>query len=300
MNPSISLPRQNSNASTFGSVRPPRRDSTIRMPRFFKRLFKFPQMDFEMAIWEMWSLIIAPKKVFRSIYYHALETCAHRTAPKYKQQLTSSQETRNTWHRPDPSFTYLLSFFLLLTALSWALAYADGFAKTLRITLVFVFGHFLAASLLVSTAAYFFVGKLLGPGIRGFPGRSRRQGLFGPSGTDALEQLEFGYCFDVSIRAFFPVWVFLYVVQFLLMPVIARDYWLSLFVGNSLYLVAFGYYFVISFLGYNALPFLHHTELLLSPVAILAILWLASLFGLNLPKHFAPVLWAGANLREAV
>jgi hypothetical protein len=40
------------------------------MPRFFKRLFKFPQMDFEMAIWEMTSLIWAPKKVFRSIYYH--------------------------------------------------------------------------------------------------------------------------------------------------------------------------------------------------------------------------------------
>jgi hypothetical protein len=40
------------------------------MPRFFKRLFKFPQMDFEMAIWEIMSLIIAPKKVFRQIYYH--------------------------------------------------------------------------------------------------------------------------------------------------------------------------------------------------------------------------------------
>lgn len=39
------------------------------MPRFFKRLFKFPQMDFEMAVWEMTSLVIAPKKVFRSIYY---------------------------------------------------------------------------------------------------------------------------------------------------------------------------------------------------------------------------------------
>lgn len=68
MNPTISLNRQNSNA-TFGSVPPSRRDRTLRMPRFFKRLFKFPQMDFEMAIWEMTSLIIAPKKVFRSIYY---------------------------------------------------------------------------------------------------------------------------------------------------------------------------------------------------------------------------------------
>ena len=35
-----------------------------------RRLFKFPQMDFEMAIWEMTSLLIAPKKVFKSIYYH--------------------------------------------------------------------------------------------------------------------------------------------------------------------------------------------------------------------------------------
>lgn len=39
----------------------------------------------------------------------------------------------------------------------------------------------------------------MGPGIRGLPGRSRRQGLFGPPGNDALEQLEFGYCFDVRL-----------------------------------------------------------------------------------------------------
>ena len=34
------------------------------------RLFKFPQMDFELAVWEMTHLLIAPKKVFKSIYYH--------------------------------------------------------------------------------------------------------------------------------------------------------------------------------------------------------------------------------------
>lgn len=45
------------------------------------RLFKFPQMDFEMAIWEMTSLLIAPKKVFKSIYYHVSSfsvSCAGR------------------------------------------------------------------------------------------------------------------------------------------------------------------------------------------------------------------------------
>jgi hypothetical protein len=56
---------------------------------------------------------------------------------------------------------------------------------------------------------------------------------------------------QVSIRAFLPLWVFLYVLQFLFMPLIARDYWVSNFFGNSMYLLALSYYFVITFLGYN-------------------------------------------------
>ncbi|KAF2707351.1 UNC-50 [Pleomassaria siparia CBS 279.74] len=281
MNPHISLPRTTGGPSNFGGTTPSSRNEGLRMPRFFKRLFKFPQMDFEMAIWEMTSLIIAPKKVFRSIYYH--------------------KQTKNTWHRPDPSFTYLLSFFLLLTSLAWGLAYADGFPRTLRITLVFIFVHFLLLSLLVATLFYFLVGRLLGPGVRGLPGR-RRQGLFGNLGEEGEggNELEFGYCWDVAIRAFVPIWVFLYVVQFLCMPVVATNHWLSILLSNTLYLAALNYYFIITFLGYNALPFLHHTELLLVPIAITTILWFVSLFGLNLSRHLAPVLWAGAKLRKVV
>lgn len=116
----------------------------------------------------------------------------------------------------------------------------------MRLTLLFVFVHFLAVSLVVATAAFFLVGRLLGPGIAGLPGRRRQQGLFTQAGEG--EQLEFGYCFDVSgetecvatggwdgltgrtmmqvaIRAFFPVWVLLYVMQFILWPLIARDNW---------------------------------------------------------------------------
>lgn len=74
----------------------------------------------------------------------------------------------------------------------------------------------------------------------------------------------------------------------------------SLLLGNSLYLIALNYYFIITFLGYNALPFLHHTELLLAPIAVTIILWFASLFGFNMSRHFAPVLWAGAQLRKHV
>ena len=111
----------------------------------------------------------------------------------------------------------------MLTAIAWGSAYASGFSQTLRVTLVFIFVHFLLLSLLIATLFYFLVGRLLGPGVKGLPGR-RRQGLFDVDG-EGKEELEFGYCWDVAIRAFVPVWVFLYVVQFLLMPVVASKHW---------------------------------------------------------------------------
>ncbi|KAL9577868.1 MAG: hypothetical protein Q9212_006092 [Teloschistes hypoglaucus] len=102
----------------------------------------------------------------------------------------------------------------------------------------------------MATLAYFVVGRLFGPGN----GRMRRRGLFGDAVSgreDEAEALEFGYCFDVAIRAFFPVWIFIYVIQFILWPLISKDYLISIFFGNTLYLVAFVYYNIIIFLGFN-------------------------------------------------
>jgi hypothetical protein len=139
--------------------------------------------------------------------------------------LTGSQkQTTKTYHRPDPSFTYLLCLFMTLTSLAWGFAYADGFTQTLHITMVFIFGHFLLLSLLTATLFFFLVGRLLGPGNSLLPGR--RRGLYNLNEADGgKEELEFGYCWDVAIRAFVPVWLFLYVVQFLCMPLIGTDHW---------------------------------------------------------------------------
>jgi len=148
---------------------------------------------------------------------------------------------------------------------------------------MFIFVHFLAGSLIVSTIAYLVVGRLLGPGIAGLPGR-RRQGLFGPpSGTRDADALEFGYCFDVSIRAFFPPYVILYILQYILMPAINHQNRASTFFANLLYLAAGIYWSLITFLGYNALHFLHHTQLLLSPMVAWIIIWLVcTILGINL------------------
>ncbi len=85
---------------------------------------------------------------------------------------------------------------MLLTGIAWGIAYTNSVGAIVRLTLLFVFVHFLAVSLIVATAAFFLVGRLLGPGIAGLPGRRRQQGLFTQAGEG--EQLEFGYCFDVS------------------------------------------------------------------------------------------------------
>ena len=88
---------------------------------------------------------------------------------------------------------------MLLTGIAWGIAYTNSVGAAVRLTLLFVFVHFLTVSLLVATAAFFLVGRLLGPGIAGLPGRRRQQGLFTQAGEG--EQLEFGYCFDVSLAA---------------------------------------------------------------------------------------------------
>jgi UNC-50 family len=183
---------------------------------------------------------------------------------------------------------------------------------------MFIFVHFLGASLFYATLAYFLVGRFLTSdrSIPGLPGGRRRrrrpgrrqQGLFAPpttgtgdgsgaaGGPAAGDMLEFGYCFDVAIRAFFPVYVLLYVVQYILMPLLARHNPASNFLANTLYVIAHSYWTVIIFLGYNSLHFLHHTELLLTPLVAWVVIWLvATLSGWNMAEHVGDWMFWGVK-----
>lgn len=74
----------------------------------------------------------------------------------------------------------------------------------------------------------------------------------------------------------------------------------SLLAGNTLYLAAAIQYFTITFTAYNYMPFMHNNDMLLIPIAIFGVLYLISLFGLNVAHYFAPILLTGAKLRKTV
>ena len=77
---------------------------------------------------------------------------------------------------------------------------------------------FALVGLLIAASAYFLSKRFL---------RGRR--TVGVSSNVisgvVVEELEFGYCFDVHCNAFFPVFLWLYVVQYLFMPLLIRELW---------------------------------------------------------------------------
>lgn len=241
------LPRPSGTGSATSSSR------GIRIPLYIKRIFRPPTLDFETAIWEIFYLVVSPRKVYKSLYYH--------------------KQTKNTWARDDPSFVILLSTLLAVSAIAWGLAYSPSILAILKLIVYMVLVDFLATGLIISTVGWLFANRFL---------KHKNAGSGGVMSIDG--DLEWAYCFDVHCNSFLLIWLCLYVIQFLLLPVLNRTNWISLFLGNTLYLIALCYYFVITFLGYSNMPFLEHTELLLFPIPIIAILYFMSLFGFNMVR----------------
>ncbi|KAK9458035.1 UNC-50 family-domain-containing protein [Dipodascopsis uninucleata] len=244
--------RPRSNRSQSG---PLKFTTSLKLPLVLRRLLKPPTLDFETAIWEICYLFIAPKKVYRQIYYH--------------------RQTKNTWARDDPSFALLLSLFLILSALAWGIAYSPGFVPIIKLMFNMVFIDFLVSGIIAASVGWYIASRFL----------RQKTGRNSLSISQQDNNVEWGYCFDVHCNSFLVIWFWLYVVQFIMLPIIIKDSWISLFLGNLLYLCAFSYYVVITFLGYSALPFLENTEFILSPILLFVVLFVISLFGFNIPKH---------------
>ncbi|XP_032242170.1 protein unc-50 homolog isoform X2 [Nematostella vectensis] len=214
--------------------------STSRRWKYLKRILKFRHMDFEFALWQMLYLCVSPQKVYRNFHYH--------------------KQTKDQWARDDPAFLVLLSFWLCVSSIGFAIVLKLHFLGFIKFLLWVVFIDCIGCGLCIATVLWIVTNRYLRI----------------PSTYNREQGVEWGYAFDVHLNAFFPLLIILHVVQ--LFFIIDHPWFISRFIGNTLWLIALVYYVYITFLGYSALPFLKNTvTLLYPPVLIVGVVYVVSL-----------------------
>ncbi|KAL4160986.1 hypothetical protein PRNP1_001543 [Phytophthora ramorum] len=220
--------------------------SCSAFPEYFARVLDYRQMDVDATFYQMVTLCVQPAKVYKSAYYR--------------------KQTKNRWARDDPAFAVIQFAFLLVATVAWAVAFrVDSAAKLASLLFHAVVVEWLGFGLVISTLCWWIANHQL---------RQRNQGM-----GDALyveQRVEWQFAFDIHCNSFFIMFLFLYVLQFLLAPMLASDSFLMLVVGNLLYSMGWGFYTYITFLGYMALPFLHRTEQLLFPLIVILALFIST------------------------
>ncbi|GBP11672.1 Protein unc-50 homolog [Eumeta japonica] len=236
--PTPSAIRSTSPLPAPANYQPTTASAAVKSYKYLRRLFKFNQMDFEFAIWQMIYLFIAPQKLFRNFSYR--------------------KQTKSQFARDDPAFLVLLIVWLILSSIGFAATLDFNFTKFMLLVLYIVFVDFIGVSLIVSTFFWYIANKYLG--------------------RDAAADVEWGYAFDVHLNAFFPPIVFLHSFQLMLFhSLLSHGGFLSCLVANTFWLASVIYYMYITFLGYSNLPMVKNARALLLPLPLLVVLYLASL-----------------------
>ncbi|CAI7879249.1 unnamed protein product [Closterium sp. NIES-53] len=208
-------------------------------------------------------------------------------------------ETKNQWARDDPAFVVISAMLLAISASSYCIAYGHGIAQAgLTVFSVVVF-DFLLIGAAIATLCWFVCNRYLRetggvashavcvqPVFEGHWGRGVT--CSGAEGRVVRQRAgDMLYAFDVHCNAYFPLFVLLYVVQYFLSPLLLAPGFIPLLLSNTLYLVAFSYYHYLNFLGYDVLPFLDKTTVLLYPMPLLLLLFPISLLSRFNPTQFA-------------
>ncbi|XP_077814355.1 protein unc-50 homolog isoform X1 [Macaca mulatta] len=208
--------------------------------KYLRRLFRFRQMDFEFAAWQMLYLFTSPQRVYRNFHYR--------------------KQTKDQWARDDPAFLVLLSIWLCVSTIGFGFVLDMGFFETIKLLLWVVFIDCVGVGLLIATLMWEASGNLQSwrkakekqpPSSQG--GRMEfisNKYLVKRQSRDY--DVEWGYAFDVHLNAFYPLLVILHFIQlFFINHVILTDTFIGYLVGNTLWLVAVGYYIYVTFLGYS-------------------------------------------------
>ncbi|ESK87671.1 hypothetical protein Moror_1893 [Moniliophthora roreri MCA 2997] len=260
--PSYSRPLTQSTSYANGfSPRVQSQSITQRIPLVFRRLHRFKQMDFEQAAWQLTYLCLAPRRVYRNVYFH--------------------KQTKNQWARDDPAILVLIGACLAVAAIAWSLVYSYSVFEAIELVFLMITRDFLLSGIVVATVLWLLCNRLL---VQLTPTSQYTT-------TTSDSRVEWAYAFDVHTNAFFPLFLTLYVAQLFLLPIVLRgekdrqQNWVCMWVGNTLWVGGFAQYIYGIYLGLNALPFLTHSELLLSPLLPLFTAYVVSLLGFPIARH---------------
>lgn len=237
--------------------------ATSKIHKFVRRLFKFQQMDFEYAAWQLAYLFYKPQQVYKNFNYR--------------------KQTKSQFARDDPAFLVLLIISFCITSLgkmTFLVSFLGkvnsnyfflGFALVLRLgvgqTIFFLFYVAIVdcifVGILVASLFWFIINRYM---------------------TNGVGEVEWGYAFDVHLNAFYPPLIILHFVQlFFYNAVINHEWFFSRFLGNSLWLLAVAYYVYITFLGYSCVPHVKNARFILVAVPIFFLFYVVSLIiGLNM------------------
>lgn len=208
--------------------------------KYLRRIFHFRQMDFEFALWQMLYLFYKPQQVYRNFQYR--------------------KETKAQFARDDPAFLVLLAFWLIISSAGFSFVLGIHFYGFVKFLLYVIFVDMVGVGLVIATALWYISNNL----------------LLKPGYKD--QDVEWGFCFDVHLNAFFPILMILHFVQlFVYHTLIEREWFISTMFGNTLWLIALSYYIYITFLGYSSLNILSKTNYFLSPLTILVVFYIFSL-----------------------
>mmetsp|Transcript_18148 Transcript_18148/g.33537 ORF Transcript_18148/g.33537 Transcript_18148/m.33537 type:complete len:278 (+) Transcript_18148:143-976(+) len=228
-----------------GSSKGSRYDDTYRkhasLSVYLRRVVHYAQMDSGVASAEAYFLLTCQLgRLFRLAGWRS-QTCGR-------------------WSKSDPAFACLLCALISTSTTAIALTVGRANITTLVANLILHVSLFLISGILIASALW----ALTNSGA-----------FLVKHHFSSTVEVEWLYSFDVHTYAYFAMWLLLYVLQFLLLPLLLSDSLLSSFLSNSLYATAFGVYTFVTFRGYLELPFLAKSQVtaLLYPILAWAILF---------------------------
>ncbi|KAI3608430.1 hypothetical protein WG66_000935 [Moniliophthora roreri] len=201
---------------------------------------------------------IGSSRWYRNVYFH--------------------KQTKNQWARDDPAILVLIGACLAVAAIAWSLVYSYSVFEAIELVFLMITRDFLLSGIVVATVLWLLCNRLL---VQLTPTSQYTT-------TTSDSRVEWAYAFDYSeekktankigcvcgLGTRFGSEGKSFVVIMLMF------FW-----GIDVGVCRFAQYIYGIYLGLNALPFLTHSELLLSPLLPLFTAYVVSLLGFPIARH---------------